>query len=118
MNSSKLLIEEHPLQILPQLAKSIGLNEAIILQQVHYWLRGKSAKRKDGKEWIYNTYEDWQEQFPFWSVSTIRRTISNLEKKKLLHVGNYNRLPIDKTKWYSINYDELNRVSSPCVQNE
>lgn len=29
---SKLLLDEHPLQVLPGLAKRIGLNEAIILQ--------------------------------------------------------------------------------------
>lgn len=32
-----LLIEEPPLQILPSLAAAIGLNEAIVLQQL-YWL--------------------------------------------------------------------------------
>lgn len=36
---SKLLIEEPPLQVLPSLAVTIGLNEAIIIQQIHYWLR-------------------------------------------------------------------------------
>ena len=39
--SSKLLIDEPPLQVLPSLALKIGLNEAIILQQVHYWLNPK-----------------------------------------------------------------------------
>ena len=36
---SNLLINESPLQVLPTLATYIGLNEAIFLQQVHYWLR-------------------------------------------------------------------------------
>ena len=35
---SKLLINEQPLQVLPSLAEAIGLNQAIALQQVHYWL--------------------------------------------------------------------------------
>ncbi len=46
---SSLLIEESPLQVLPSLAKAIGLNEAIFAQQLHYWLRGKSGKEHDGK---------------------------------------------------------------------
>ena len=33
-----LLISEPPLQVLPSLAVKIGLNEAIVLQQIHYWL--------------------------------------------------------------------------------
>ncbi len=28
----------HPLLIPPALAKEIGLHEAVILQQIHYWL--------------------------------------------------------------------------------
>lgn len=38
---SKLLIDDYPIQVLPKLAKVIGLNEAIILQQLHYWLNSK-----------------------------------------------------------------------------
>src|SRR5699024_9350743 len=58
------------------------------------------------------------EQFPFWSISTIRRSVASLEKQKLLIVGNYNKAGFDKTKWYSIDYHELDRVSRRCVQNE
>ena len=35
---SRLLLEDEPLVVLPKLATVIGLNEAIILQQLHYWL--------------------------------------------------------------------------------
>jgi len=40
---SKLLIDEYPLQVLPSLAVIYGLNEAIILQQVHYWIKDRKA---------------------------------------------------------------------------
>ncbi len=35
---AKLLLNEQPLVVLPELACKIGLNEAIILQQLNYWL--------------------------------------------------------------------------------
>ncbi|MFB6649196.1 DnaD domain-containing protein [Bacillus toyonensis] len=114
---SNLLIHEEPLIVLPRLAKAIGLNEAIFLQQVHYWLN-KSKHFHDGYYWIYNTYEDWLEQFPFWSNATLRRIVNKLEKQELIIVGNYNKLKIDKTKWYRVNYNLLNRMSSPCAQIE
>ena len=38
MSTSPLLINEHPLMVLPSLATAVGLNQAIVLQQVHYWL--------------------------------------------------------------------------------
>lgn len=118
---SNLLLDEHPLQVMPTLATLIGLNEAIILQQIHYWLKHKEKNRQDyidGHYWVYNTYGQWQEQFPFWSVMTIRRTMTRLENKGLLIAGNYNKAGFDKTKWYTIDYDTLRKMVSLSVQNE
>ena len=117
MMSSKLLIDDYPIQVLPKLAIEIGLNEAIILQQIHYWLN-QSNHNHDGKKWIYNTYDDWNKQFPFWSVMTIRRTITSLEKQNLILIANYNKAGFDKTRWYSINYPVVESVNRRCVQNE
>lgn len=114
---SKLLLEESPILVLPSLAEKIGLNESIFLQQLHYWLKDSSNFRENEK-WVYNTYEDWNSQFPFWSESTIRRIITKLENSGLLITGNFNKMKIDKTKWYRINYELLEGMSSPSVQNE
>ncbi len=58
----------------------IGLNEAIVLQQLHYWLRDTgSGMECDGVRWIYNTTEQWLEQFPFWSESTLKRAFASLK---------------------------------------
>jgi uncharacterized phage protein (TIGR02220 family) len=103
---SSLLINEAPLMIVPSLAVRIGMNEAVVLQQIHYWL-GMSKHQIEGKKWVYNTYEDWQKQFPFWSISTIRRTFSSLEKSGLVVSDNWNAFKLDKTKWYTINYERL-----------
>ena len=115
--ASKLLIDDYPIQVLPKLAIEIGLNEAIILQQIHYWLN-QSNHNHDGKKWIYNTYDDWNKQFPFWSVMTIRRTITSLEKQNLILIANYNKAGFDKTRWYSINYPVVESANRRCVQNE
>lgn len=115
---SKLLIDDHPIQVLPKLAKELGLNEAIFLQQLHYWLNSKSSKKINDRKWIYNTYEDWNKQFPFWSVMTVRRTVTSLIKKKLVVTGNFNKAGFDKTVWYSIDYEELEGVNRRDVQIE
>lgn len=112
VSGTKLLLDEHPLLVLPNLAKAVGLNESIVIQQVHYWLQ-KSKHFHDGCFWIYNSYEKWQEQFPFWSERTLRTIISNLEKSGLLISSNYNRLSIDRTKWYTIAYDLLEKIPTP-----
>jgi hypothetical protein len=103
---SKLLISESPIMILPSLAVRVGVNEAVLLQQVHYWLV-KSSHVKEGRTWIYNTYRDWQEQLPFWSESTIKRAVKSLEEKGLLMTANWNKSKLDNTKWFSIDYQQL-----------
>lgn len=83
---SNLLLDEPPLILLPSLANRIGLNEAIILQQLHFLLRmPKNGKVHKGKRWIYNTYAGWRAQyFPFWSEKTIERILGRLEKLDLV----------------------------------
>ncbi len=118
MNKGHLVINEPPLMVLPGLAKAIGLNEAIILQQLHWWT-SKETNVRDGRSWVYNTYDDWVQQFPFWSKITIRRAIGNLENNGLvISTSKYNKMHIDNTKWYAVDYEALERVSRPCDQNE
>ena len=108
--SSKLLLDSQPLIIIPELAIVIGLNESIVLQQVHYWIRINTRAKTnhhDGYTWTYNSYTNWQYQFPFWGIRTIKRIFTALETKKLLVSANYNLLKIDRTKWYRINYENL-----------
>ena len=108
---SKLIINEHPLLVLPSLATVIGLNEAIILQQVHYWLDPRINNNiRNGMLWVYNTYNQWSKQFPFWSEVTIRRTIKSLESKKLLISDNFNKNSFAKQKWYTIDYNVLAKL--------
>ena len=81
MSRSSLLINEPPLQLLPSLALAIGVDEAIVLQQIYYWINNPktSGRIVDGEKWIHNTYEQWQEDnFPFWSVAKIRRIFMSL----------------------------------------
>lgn len=103
------LYSKHPLVVDVDLASVIGLNEAIILQQLNYWLHSKSAKPVNGKTWIYNSMKSWHQQFPFWSLDTIKRAFEELEKMNLIETGNFNKLKFDRTKWYSINEKELSK---------
>ncbi len=115
-DSSRLLIAEPPLLVLPSLAVLVGLNEAIFLQQLHYWLL-QSGKERDGRMWIYNTYDEWHQQLPFWSVRTIRRIVGTLEERGLvLSTTTYNSQKVDQTKWYTLVYSELDRLTESADQ--
>lgn len=115
---SRLLLDDKPLMVLPTLAERVGLNESIILQQLHYWLL-ESSHQRNGDKWIYNTYDDWKKQFSFWSDKTIRRTITKLKNDGLIITGNYNKKKFDKTNWYRIDYKKLESLMTRrCGQND
>lgn len=106
-HESHLLINESPLQVLPSLATAIGLNEAIILQQLHYWL-ARSENERAGRKWVFNNYSHWGEQFPFWSARTIQRAFLNLERLGLVLTDQPGGS--DRRKWYTIDYDQLAEI--------
>jgi len=104
----KLLISEPPLQVLPGLAKAIGLNEAIVLQQLHFLLR-HSKNVFDGRKWICLSYDEWRDMhFPFWSAKTIFRVYKSLILQHFaIATAKHNRYIMDTTRWYTIEYDAL-----------
>ena len=118
---TRLLIHEPPLQVLPSLAEKIGLNEALVLQQIHYWLNPAHNKNFiNGRHWVYNSYEEWQKQFPFWSKDTLKRAMTSLEKRNLIITEKFNEDKFDHRKWYSINYkvlEGLEGCTDRSVQN-
>ena len=105
------MIDEYPLQVLPSLAAAIGLDEAIVLQQLHYWLNNpKNAGRLDenGDKWVFNTYEEWQkDNFPFWHITKIQRIFLSLEKLGVVKSAQFDAKKHDMRKFYMIDYDKL-----------
>jgi DNA-binding transcriptional ArsR family regulator len=95
--------------VCPRLAAVIGLNEAIMAQQLHYWTH--TMNREGG--WIYNTIEAWQRQFPFWSPATIRRTFGSLKGMGIVEIEQ--RKGSDRTNSYrlvreKIPWDQIERM--------
>jgi hypothetical protein len=117
VNQSKTLI------INTDLALVLGdLSEAIVLNQLNYWLEINEKAGKnfiDDKYWVYNTYSDWKtNNFPYWSEKTIQRTFSRLENKGIVIAANYNKESFDKTKWYTIDTEALRALVDDFKRNE
>jgi hypothetical protein len=53
--------------------------------------------------WIYNTTEQWLEQFPFWSVHA--EAHSPLKSLGVLKIEQLNKSQRDMTNYYTINYE-------------
>jgi hypothetical protein len=98
-----LLFDDPPIAISPTLAKAIGLSEAIILQQIHYWLvRVEESGGSFGR---------WHEE-RFWIYNTIKRTMKSLEEMGLILTATLNRAKMDRTKWYTIDYNAVEQLKS------
>lgn len=116
MNFKELFIDKSKtLLVNTDLAMVLGdLNEAIVLNQLNYWLEiNKRAEKHfvDGKYWVYNSYSGWKtDNFPYWSEKTIQRVFTRLESKGVVISANYNRASFDKTKWYTINEIRLQEL--------
>ena len=113
MDYKELFIDKDDILLIrKELVRVLGdLNEAVILNQLHYWIEiNRKAEKNfyDVRYWVFNTYQEWKEtDFDFWSTDTIRRTLTRLENKGIILTANYNKLKIDKTKWYTIDYKKL-----------
>lgn len=93
-----------------QLARAIGLNEAIVLNQIAF-LRNSFNKQIDGGLWFYMSVTDWLKQFPYMSRSTIRRTLDSLRRQGLIKTrDDLNKFGFDHTTWYSLNTEPIEEL--------
>lgn len=97
-----------------ELAERYGLEEAILLNHLAFWVEKNRANGKgyhDGRYWTYNSVKAFNELFPYMTEGKIRRALSNLEDAGLLLTGNYNIKGYDRTKWYALTDEALSQVS-------
>lgn len=88
-----------------ELAQQYGLDEAIMLHNLAYWVQKNTIDGRnihDGRAWTYNSQESFREWFPFWTRRQIQRVLKSLEDQQAIIKGNYNVRPMDRTLWYTV----------------
>jgi len=91
------------LQLWPELACEIGVDEAIFVAQLDYWL-ARSGNARDGYTWVYNTLAEWLQQFPFWKQTKLHRVIESLKADGVIvTTAAFNDSGSDRTLWYRLN---------------
>jgi len=89
----------------PDIAAQVGLNAAVIYQNVLWWCEKNAANGDnihDGKAWTYNSVAAFAVLFPYLTAKQIRTALDSLIEKGLVMVGNYNKDARDRTRWYAI----------------
>lgn len=96
-------------------AKKHGIECAILLNNIRFWVDKNRANDKhfhDNKYWTYNSVKAFGELFPYWSKDQVRRYLEKLEKAGEIVSGNFNQSHYDRTKWYSLN-DQIELANMP-----
>lgn len=98
------------------LARAFGLEKGAILTQLEGWINAVRRSNeeyhfRDGRWWVWNTLEQWHEKMDYCSDRTMRRHIDWFKEQGIIIVRNdLNALKYDRTYWYTIDYDTLERI--------
>lgn len=99
---SIFLVDGEQMSLSQDLAKVVGINGALLLQQLHEKLEEQGIL-KNGEIWYCQSYEEWSKQLVFWNVPKIMRIIQKLEKLGvIISTNTLNKFSTDRTKWYRI----------------
>ena len=88
-------------------AKKYGVNAAIILQNIGYWIKQNEANETnffDGRYWTFNSKRAYGELFPYMSKRQIETAFQKLIDDGVIVTGNYNKLAYDRTLWYALTH--------------
>lgn len=112
---------EHSFNI--DVASKYGIEEAIIIKNIQFWIDKNKANEKhfyQGRYWTYNSVKAFMELFPYMSESKIRRVLENLVSKGVLIKGNFNQSGYDRTLWYSFQNEQMDvpEMTNGVVQND
>jgi|GEM_PF-1509868 len=89
----------------PKIATSHGVDAAIFIHNIAFWVIKNKANKKNfinGYYWTYNSYDAFSEIFKFWSIPQLKRIIKKLKENGIIRVENHNQKKYDKTNWYTI----------------
>lgn len=88
-----------------EIAKTYGMAEAILLNNIYYWIEANRANEVnyyDGRYWTYNSTRAFNELFPYMSERQVKNALKHLREEGILLTGNYNKSTYDRTLWYAL----------------
>lgn len=88
-----------------EIAQKYGVNAAIILENIGYWVARNEANGEnfhDGTYWTYNSRKAFCELFPYLTDRQIRTALQKLVDEGVIITGNYNDTAYDRTLWYAL----------------
>lgn len=87
------------------IAVELGVNAAIILENISFWVKQNESNRTnyhDGYYWTYNSRKAYLELFPYMGERQLNDAFKKLIDKGYIISGNYNTMKLDRTLWYTL----------------
>ncbi len=88
-----------------EIAEIYGVNAAILLNNIAFWIQKNAANDAnffEGRYWTYNSVSAFSKLFPYLSKSQITTALKKLESEGIIQTGNFNQSAYDRTTWYAI----------------
>jgi len=82
-----------------------GVNCAIFLGRIRYWVEENQIKglnEREGRFWTYDSVDTLSQIYPYWSISTIKGIIRKLRDSGAIITDCFNESKWDKTTWYTL----------------
>jgi len=111
-----VLIESNLLRI-------FDLSTLYILQVINKKLNDNYNNNKcirDNRVWMHHSIDDFQhDEFYYCSTNTVKRKLDELIKNGILIRSNkYNKFKFDRTYWYTIDYDAIDKLKEQIKKEE
>ena len=85
-------------------AMEVGVEAAILLEDIYYWVnhnRERQHNFNEGYYWTVNSYQDFVNRFPCFSVGKIKRLLAQLKTAGFIEARHYrNYDPRNRSLWY------------------
>lgn len=113
-----------------KVAEVCGVNSAIILYNLNFWIKKNEADEKyyfKGSYWTYGSKKTLSKLFPYFTDRQVRTALDKLKEAGLIIVDCFNKNPYDRTNWYAITekgeallngqLDSLETEDSNCLES-
>ncbi len=85
-------------------AKRYGVNAAIMVRHLHFWIDKNKANNRhfhEGRTWTYTSLKALAEVHPYWSTKQVRVILETLIKEQVILKGKFSLKGYDRTNWYA-----------------
>lgn len=101
-----------------EVAKEFGILEAVLLENISFWLAKNAANETnyyDGDYWTYNSIRAFAKLFPYATERQIKYALNKLKDAGVIKTASYNQNAYDHTLWYGLTEKGKSIVSNEKI---